>query len=282
MKTPAGVDPRIAAIFERGSKTYFNSSVFFPEAVRRDVFALYAFVRVADDYVDVVPQDREGFQAFRAAYQRAVASGQPIGDLVIDGFVELGRRRGFDPAWTEAFLDSMAADLVKSTYDDLGETLRYIYGSAEVIGLYMAAIMGLPPAAYPTAKALGRSMQYINFIRDIAEDNQLGRRYLPLDGSGLDGLRAEDAAAAPDAFRAFMRRQADLYLSWQAEAEGGFRFIPPRSRIPIMAASRMYNWTARTIQRDPFVVFRRKVKPGKPRILASVAACALAVIFRRY
>lgn len=273
-----GLDPRFEDIFRRGSKTYFNSSVFFPAHVRRDVFLLYAFVRTADDYVDAIPQDGAGFRAFRASYAQALASGVPSGDLVIDSFLDLARRKAFAPAWTTAFLDSMEADLDKSRYDSLEETLTYIYGSAEVIGLFMAAIMDLPREAWPAARALGRSMQYINFIRDVAEDNTLGRRYLPLGDSGLPDLQEATARAQPEAFQAFMRQEAERYLAWQAEAEAGFRFIPKRSRIPVMTASRMYNWTARQIRRDPFVVYRRKVKPAKIRIVGSILGSTAAVL----
>jgi len=277
-----GVHPLVEGAFRRGSKTYFNSSVFFPYEVRRDVFLLYGFVRTADDFVDALPQDAKGFYDFRRRYEEARSKGGLTGDPIIDSFLDVSRRRAFEDAWTEAFLDSMEADLSKSRYDTLEETLGYIYGSAEVIGLFMAAIMGLGPEARAAAAALGRSMQYINFIRDIAEDNGLGRTYLPLALSGLADLREETARADPDAFIAFMRAQADLYRGWQAEAESGFGYIPWRSRVPIMTASRMYNWTAAAIQRDPFIVFRRKVKPSKIRILAELVLNALrALRYRR-
>ncbi len=261
-----GVPPKVEAAFRRGSKTYFNSSVFFPLAVRRDVFFLYGFVRVADDYVDAIPQDAQGFIDFRRRYEAARASGKATGDEIIDCFLDVAQRKKFKDQWVDAFLDSMEADLSKSAYDSLEETLKYIYGSAEVIGLFMAAIMGLPEKAYPSAAALGRSMQYINFIRDIDEDNRLGRRYLPLSDSGLSDLEEKSALAHPQEFIDFMRAQAQLYLSWQAEAEAGFCYIPWKSRVPIMTASRMYNWTARRIQADPFLVFERKIKPSKARI----------------
>lgn len=276
------LDPRFTAIFKKGSTTYFNSSIFFPASVRHDVFLLYAFVRIADDFVDATPQDEQGFQSFRTAYQLAWDSGQTANDVIIDSFVDLARRRHFDPGWTTAFFNSMAADLSKSHYGSLEELLPYIYGTAEVIGLYLTAILDLAPVAKASAQALGRSMQYINFIRDIEEDNGLGRSYLPLAGSGLTDLTKESAQTKPDAFRAFMRQQATLYLRWQAEAEAGFGYIPRRSRIPIMTASHMYNWTARCIQRDPFVVYRRKVKPSKFRILAAIAWSSLRVLFGRH
>ncbi len=261
------------ATFKRGSKTYFNSSLFFPPQVRRDVFVLYGFVRVADDFVDRIPQDPEGFHDFRRKYEQA-RRGRPAGDTIVDAFVELGRRRGFDPTWTEAFFHSMAMDLSKREYDTLAETLEYIYGSAEVIGLFMARVMDLPADSYPYAQRLGRAMQYINFIRDVDEDRGLGRRYLPLDGAALRSLQPEYARSHAEEFNRFLRYHLAFYRDWQKEAEEGFRYLPRRYLIPIKTASAMYNWTARTIARKPLIVFEGKVKPAKARIWLQALANA--------
>ena len=255
--------------FKRGSKTYFNSSIFFPRAVREDVFKLYGFVRVADDYVDAVPQDADGFFAFRERYAAALG-GRPAGDPIIDSFVELSRRKNFQEEWVDGFLHSMELDLSKRDYDTIDETLEYIYGSAEVIGLFMARLLDLPEESYPSAMMQGRAMQFINFIRDLDEDRGFGRRYLPLAGSGLDALDPETARGNPDVFERFIRQQVSIYEGWQREAERGYRFIPKRYLIPIKTASDMYNWTARTIAADPFVVFDRKVKPAIPRIFIRI------------
>lgn len=255
--------------FKAGSKTYFNSSLFFPERVRNEVFILYGFVRWADDYVDAVPQDADGFYAFRERYRKAL-NGSPANDTIIDSFVELSRLRGFDPAWTEAFLKSMEMDLTKREYHSLDETLEYIYGSAEVIGLFMARIMRLPIEAEMAACMLGRSMQYINFIRDIAEDLNFGRRYLPLESFDLADLSYRETSAKPAEFRRFMETQTGRYKEWQALAEKGYGHIPRSYRIPIKTAGDMYTWSADQIERDPFIVYRRKVKPSKLRILSSI------------
>ncbi|UCG00026.1 MAG: phytoene/squalene synthase family protein [Spirochaetaceae bacterium] len=262
--------------FKQGSRTYFNSSLFFPKAVRRDVFALYGFVRVADNFVDSVPQDPDGFHRFKEAYRKARENGK-IGDPIIDAFIELDRRKGFDPVWTEAFLHSMELDLKKKEYNRLEETLEYIYGSAEVIGLYMAKLLDLVPDSYPHAERLGRSMQYINFIRDIDEDRTLGRRYLPLADTPLKSLDREYVQSHPGEFNEFLRHHLDMYRTWQREAEAGFRFIPRRYLIPIKTASDMYNWTARTIEAEPMVVFRKKIKPSKLRIWGTVLANLLGL-----
>ncbi|MFP4330349.1 MAG: phytoene/squalene synthase family protein [Alkalispirochaetaceae bacterium] len=264
------------ATFKTGSKTYFNSSVFFPRDVRDDVFVLYGFVRVADNYVDQIPQDAEGFREFCRAYRGAVR-GVPSGRVIIDSYVELSERHGFPQGWTDAFLASMEMDLTKKEHRTLEESLEYIYGSAEVVGLFMSKILGLPEDAYPAAQMLGRAMQFINFIRDIAEDNQLGRIYLPLGESSLEDLSLQSAEASPEEFRSFISRQLDRYRQWQQEAERGYRYIPKRYLVPIKTAGDMYNWTAEIIATDPFIVYRRKVKPRRGRILAQVLRNALTL-----
>jgi phytoene synthase len=260
--------------FKAGSKTYFNSSLFFPPAVREDVFVLYGFVRVADDFVDSVPQDSQGFRKFEQSYREALG-GKASGDPIIDRFVELAGRKDFDPEWTGAFFHSMELDLSKKSYDTLEETLEYVYGSAEVIGLYMARLLDLHPDSHRFAALLGRSMQYINFIRDMEEDRTLGRRYLPLSGAALQSLEPPYLREHPQEFEAFVRHHLGYYREWQREAEEGYRYIPRRSRIPIKSAADMYNWTARTIGANPLVVLERKVKPSRGRILGRVLWNAL-------
>jgi phytoene synthase len=262
-------------VFKKGSRTYFTSSLFFPEEMRRDVMILYGFVRVADNFVDATPQDAAGFEGFCASYRRALA-GQPSGDPIIDDYVELARRKRFDPAWTDAFLDAMRADLSRHSYDTVDQVLGYMYGSAEVIGLFMARIMDLPEETLPYARLLGRAMQYINFIRDIDEDLLLGRRYLPLAPTGLSSLDPEYARAHPENYRQFIDYHLGLYKGWQKEAEKGLAMIRRRYRIPIRTASDMYRWTASRIENDPWIVFKRKVKPGKSRIVFKALGNALA------
>jgi len=263
-------------IFKKGSKTYFNSSLFFPPHIRSEVSVLYAFVRVADDFVDSQPQEKESFMNFRETYNRII-NGESIEHPIITPFYELMKKRNFDPQWVEAFLNSMEMDLYKSRYQTLEETLEYIYGSAEVIGLFMARIMDLPEEAHRAAQMLGRSMQYINFIRDIDEDNALGRLYLPLEDFSLTSLKPEEVKAKEKTFRNFHLRQIERYRKWQKEAEKGYKFIPNRYLIPIKTAADCYLWTARQIEKDPFKVFERKIKPSKIRIIGKMLANTLFI-----
>lgn len=262
------IDELHRLIFRQGSRTYYNSSRLFPKRVRRDVFTLYAFVRVADNLVDDPPIHPEEFFAFRQRWRDAL-KGKPAGDWVIDPFVDLGRRLNFDPQWTEDFLSAMESDLQAQPCNSLEDVKRYTWGSAEVIGLYMLKILGIGDEAKETACLMGRSMQFINFLRDVAEDADLGRRYLPLGDSGLPDLTRRTAEAQPEAFRAFMRSHTTLYGQWQQGAKAGYGYLPWRFRLAVKTASDLYNWTARVIEADPMVVWQRKVKPSRWRIAAT-------------
>ena len=270
-------------IFKKGSTTYYFSSRFFPKPVRKDVFKLYSFVRVADDYVDAIPQQKKEFKILADLWAEADADASfdarhhredSLNLRVVKNIVQLARKYDFKSEWISAFLDSMKADMTKKTYTSLDGSLWYVYGSAEVIGYMMARILDLPEKAMPYAAMQGRAMQWINFIRDIDEDNGLGRCYFPLEdlkAFGLKDLSHKTIAANEEQFRAFMQFQLKRYRDWQLEARRGFKYIPKTSRIPLETAVDMYDWTGRQIRRNPMLVFEKKVKPDKLKVIRRAA-----------
>lgn len=238
--------------------------------VRGDVFILYSFVRKADNFVDTVPQQTDQFYEFWRKY-RAALNGRLSGDTAIDSFVNLIRKKHFRIEWIDSFLKAMEMDLTKTYYETMEEIEKYMFGSAEVVGLMMARIMGLPEKSYECAQYLGRAMQYINFIRDIEEDLRLGRQYLPqsdIQECGLESLHAEHIRAHQSEFSEFIRIQIGHYEAWQNVAERGFGYIPKRYFIPIKTASDMYKWTAEQIRRNPLTVYERKIRPSTPYIVS--------------
>jgi 15-cis-phytoene synthase len=262
-------------IFKQGSTTYYWSSKFFPEAVRDDVFKLYSFVRVADNFVDQIPQDTKSFTQLEQYWLTGKKPKQcdPVIERVVTNMQQVSTKYSFNSEWTIAFLKSMRMDLESRTYKKLDDTLDYIYGSAEVIGLMMAKIMGLPESSFEAARYQGRAMQYINFIRDIDEDIQLGRQYFPLSELkkyGLSELTAKSAHTHPAAYREFIAGQLAYYNEWQLRANTGFKAIPYALRVPLRTAVDMYNWTARRIAKNPFIVFDKKVKPNKVRVVLQI------------
>jgi len=264
-ETPS--DPEL--IFKEGSTTYYNSTKLFPKAIRKDVTTLYSFVRVADNFVDSVPQDVNGFKNFRNEYNR-VLKGEEISNSVILNFVELSQRMEFEKEWIEAFLDSMEMDTYKSEYENLDELNVYLYGSSEVIGLMMNRVMKIDESADEASRYLGKAMQFINFIRDIDEDLDLNRTYFPKDTLrkfGLNGLTRGEARRKPQQFEDFIRSQIKIYFDWQKKAEIGFNYIPKRMRVAVKTASDMYLWTAKQIYKNPFIVYDIQIKPTWDRVI---------------
>jgi phytoene synthase len=267
-------------IFKNGSTTYYWSSRFFPKGVRDDVFKLYSFVRVVDDFVDQVPSDIEKFtyiehrwKTIRVQLKKGEVPtplDESTEERVLANIAYIVHRHRCDVAWIDAFLQSMRWDVQKHQYRALKDTIDYMYGSAEVIGLCMARILNLPEEALGPARMQGRAMQYINFLRDIAEDNELGRCYFPSNEYkkyGLKNLSEEEARAKPKMFEDFMHAQLLRYATWQTEANKGFLFIPKRLRVPLHTAVDMYNWTAQELKNNPLIVFDHKVKPKKRQVV---------------
>jgi len=266
------INKTIYSIFQTGSKTMFYSSLFFPKKVRNDIFILYGFVRTADDLVDTLPQDKVEFYKFKQKYEQA-KRGIITGDIVIDSFAELEQRKQFDPEWTKAFLESMEMDLTKKIYNTLDEVLEYVYGAAEVMGLYMVNILNSDKNAYYYSRYLGRALQWINAIRDIAEDIEFGRSYIPktdLEKYKLESLDYNYTKQHPQRFSDFIKGQISRYYHWQEIAEKGYKYVPKRYLICVKTVSDMYNWTAEQILKNPFIVYKKKVKPLIIDILITV------------
>lgn len=255
-------------IFKNGSKTFFYSTFFFPETAKQDITVLYAFVRTADDFVDATPSDSVSFYDFKNKYIKAIG-GEKINYEIIDDFVLLQKKYDFEQEWIDAFFFAMESDLHSQYCKNITDTEKYMYGSAEVIGLMMCKILNIKEEAYVYARKLGQAFQYINFIRDLYEDEKLGRLYLPEENilaSGMPKLSFEVVEKNKLSFENFMRQEIKYFYRLVNEASPGFNFIPRRYRIPIVIATNLYIYTAKIIESNPYIVYQQKVKPNKSRI----------------
>ena len=252
-------------LFKKSSTTYFNSTLFFEKEVREKIIILYGFVRYADNIVDKKNASIRAFEKFEKEYKTKKTNNK----IILD-FIKLKEQNSFKEAWVEEFLKAMKQDFKKKEYLTIEETKKYCHGSAEVIGLMIAKILGLEETSYPYAKKLGLSMQYINMIRDVAEDNKLGRIYLPkkeMQKLGLNSLDHIYAIKNKKAFNIFIRSQIKQYFKWLKEAKKGFKYIPKNNLVAIKTASDMYEWTASKIYENPLLIFKKKIKPSKLRVI---------------
>lgn len=254
------------SIFKKGSTTYYYSSLFFTGQVKQDVFALYAYVRTIDDIVDSENPDLTQLEKLWQLTQESW-EGKSIAEPVVQQFIELAKRKKFSWQWIMAFWTAMRSDLTKKSYKNFSELEKYMYGSAEVIGFMMVRILNLPPAAMKTAALQGKAMQLLNFIRDIDEDEKLGRKYLVYkDGWKKDPLK----------WNKMVRSYLQKYNHIQREAEAGYRFIPKQFLIPIKTAANMYKMTGRILERNPMIIWEKKVKPKKWQVILEVVKNTLS------
>ncbi len=255
-------------IFKNSSVTYYTASLFFPADTRVAVETLYAFVRTADDFVDATPQDSAGLYAFVREYRLALAKKISSSDKRITEFIALQEKFKFKQVWIDAFLKAMELDLYKSRYTSLRELEAYMYGSAEVIGCMLSCIFSLPESSLLPARMLGKAMQYANFIRDIAEDTQLGRQYLPSEIYSGNEVYS-------------LQRECVRYATWSRAAKRGIQTLPRRYRVPVETAAALYDWTVSCIQKNPKKVWQQKIKPHPLRVMITAILYTLRSLFLR-
>ncbi|MHA4779175.1 phytoene/squalene synthase family protein [Streptomyces sp. MSC1_001] len=293
----AGItDPVLRAAYSRcrelnaaHGKTYFLATRLLPVDRRPAVHALYGFARWADDIVDVPePGGDDGLRGERlAALQRRLDDGlrQEGGDEpVVLALADTARRYAIEHGHFRDFMAAMRSDLEVTDYATYADLRAYMHGSAAVIGLQMLPVLGtvVPrEEAEPHAAALGVAFQLTNFLRDVGEDLDRGRVYLPADllaGHGVDrelllGCRATGrqdhrVLAALREFEALTRR---VYR----EAEPGLAMLDPLSRPCIRTAYILYGGILDAVARDGYAVLhRRAVVPRRKR--ATVAMDGLA------
>ena len=202
----AGIkDPVLAASYlqckklnSQHGKTYYLATLLLPPAKRPFVHALYGFARYADEIVDDLAStltDEEKATALKGWGSQAIKdiksgeSSDPVGRALVD----TARRFSIPIEYFEAFLNSMEMDLTVNEYATYADLMEYVYGSAAVIGLQMVPVLGaLSPEAYESAKTLGIAFQLANFIRDIGEDLERGRIYIPIEDLIHFGVSRED------------------------------------------------------------------------------------------
>lgn len=263
-------------------KTYYLATLLLPPAKRPYVHALYGFARYADEIVDDLAStlsDVEKAQwlgEWGEAFLRDVELSQST-DPVCRAVVDTVRRWDIPADYFRAFLKSMTMDLTVTEYADFSSLQEYVYGSAAVIGLQMVPILE-PTAteAYSYAQDLGTAFQLANFIRDVGEDLERGRVYLPLDELAQFGVSREDLerrVVTPE-LKTALAFQVARVKELEARSRAGVDLLHPSSRDCIEAARELYCAIADEVVANDFDVFNRRAKVSTTRRL-SVAVPAL-------
>ena len=254
-------------------KTYYLATLLLPPAKRPFVHALYGFARYADEIVDdlastLSPQEKADVLRTWSSGVLADLSAGKSNDAVGAALVDTVTRFKIPHQHFVDFLHSMEMDLTVSTYANYEALSEYVYGSAAVIGLEMVPILGaLSEDAYESAKKLGIAFQLANFIRDVGEDLDRGRIYLPLDELAAHGVTEEMLYArvlTPEIIAA-LKFQIARVRQLQAEAAPGIDLLHTTSRPCIRAASELYCGIVDEVEAIGYDIFNNRAKTSTAR-----------------
>ncbi|WP_308282946.1 phytoene/squalene synthase family protein [Pseudonocardia nigra] len=299
----AGIsDPALRAAYAvcrslnaRYGRTYFLATRLLPPERRPAVHALYGFARYADEIVDDLGDQRpaeekaDRLDRLTAQLREALATGSAE-HPVLAALADTVRRYEIDHQHFADFMVSMRMDTTVSAYATFDELGVYVHGSAAVIGLQMLPVLGttVPRAeAEPAAATLGVAFQITNFLRDVGEDLDRGRVYLPADELAAFGVDRDVLAwcrrsRRPDA--RVRRALAHLVAHTRAvyrRAEPGLAMLEPVSRACVTCAFTLYRGILDEIEvADYHVLHRRVAVPAHRRAGVALPGLARALAAR--
>jgi phytoene synthase len=267
------------AIIAHHSKSFALASKLLPARGRDEASIVYAWCRRADDAVDLVPaRDQARAVAHLRHELDGIYAGEACADPILAAFQDVIRRSNIPRHYPEELLAGMEMDASGTVYDSYATLLAYCYRVAGTVGLMMSHVMGVRhAAALRHAAHLGMAMQLTNISRDVGEDWQRGRLYLPrdlLDRAGFANLRSRMGGPLPTearepvamVTRELLHRAGALYRSGDA----GIPYLSWRSALAVRTARLVYADIGRVIlaqKADPFAP-RAVVGKGRKLMLA--------------
>ena len=258
---------RCAELTRQYGTTYSWGAAILAKSRRRHVHAVYALCRLADDIVDddgatgpdAVATTRLKLAAFADSFRAALAdhgSSDPVLAAVADTVLTVG----IDPECFDRFFGAMAMDLTTTSYETWDDLCGYMEGSAAVIGEMMLPVLEpMSPAAREPARALGFAFQLTNFLRDIDEDLDRGRVYLPQADLRRFGVDLSVRTVTPQ-WREFMAFQLARNRELYRVADTGIPLLPPRSARCVGAARVLYSRILELIEDADYDVFSSRLR----------------------
>ncbi len=253
----------VGRITRREAKNFAYGIMVLPKAKRQAIAAIYAFARSVDDAADgelPLEQKRIKLEELRAALDSAPT------DPVFVALLDARERFGIPREPLAALVDGGLQDLEQATYADFDDLRGYCEKVAGAVGLACVPVYGSDDTE--RAMTLGIALQLINIIRDVDEDRQLGRVYLPQDE--IAAFEVEELAPSAE-FRELMAFQAARARTYLAEGLRLLDSLDRRSALCVGTFAGLYRETLERIEASGFDVFGEKTRLSTPRKLAVVA-----------
>jgi phytoene synthase len=237
------------AVIAHHSKSFALASRLLAKGCRDDASVVYAWCRFCDDAVDGAPVDRQkaALSSLREALD-SIYDGQPQTDPVLASFQDVTVRWQIPKRYPSELLAGMQMDANGTRYETVDQLLLYCHRVAGTVGLMMSHVMGVSNAAtLRNAAHLGIAMQLTNIARDVVEDWDLGRLYLPADMLGATDLPgAPEPGTRPDprtrsVFVGAVRALLELSDRFYRSGDRGLRHLSFRSALAVRAARLVYS-----------------------------------------
>ena len=262
-------------------KSYYYSTYLLPKPNRKYIHSLYAFCRYADDIVDDFdPSDvttrKERLSKFAEDFYRDLKKGRS-GDPILRAVVNTVQLFEIEVELFDKFLYSMEMDFTKTRYETYDDLLTYMEGSAAVIGEMTLPVLE-PSSKYARepARQLGFAFQLTNFIRDVEEDLERGRIYLPVEDiekfEAMGDLESRKNSPSVKGLVAFEIERAKVHYS--ASIVGDV-YLPPRSKACVQGARELYSGILDEIEKGNNEVFGRRATVSTYRKLKTAARTLL-------
>lgn len=260
---------RAQAITKQYAKTFYFASRFLPREKQCAAYAIYALCRITDNTVDKDghASNTQALRAIETSISR-VYSAANLNDTLLVAFRETVERYRIPRNFFDELLEGMGMDLEKQRYRNFDELYRYCYRVAGVVGLIMLRVFGYQqPEAERHAVELGVAMQLTNIVRDIKEDYQRGRIYLPQDEME-QCMVSEDHIAAEkvdEAFKALLSMQISRARHYYDSATKGVSLIDNlRCRLVVIMMKELYAGILTAVEKNNYDVFSRRAQVSAP------------------
>ena len=248
------------------ARNFYYSFVLLSAQQRKAMCAIYAFMRHCDDLSDEPGASREALDSWRGEMVEAL-EGRFAGHPVWPAFHHTVRRFGIPHQYFHEMIDGVLGDLLPRRFQTFSELYRYCYQVASVVGLTSIHIFGFDTAsALPLAEKCGVAFQLTNILRDVREDLEHGRVYLPAEDLARFGVTEADLKAGagairgPGGLRDLMRFEAARARGFYRESKPLLDLIHPRSRRSLWALIAIYSRLLERIEAGNYDVFSRRVR----------------------
>lgn len=259
---------------EYHSKSFYFASRFLPTDQRKSVAALYAFCRLTDDIVDEAPEGttKEEIYADLNRLKEIVnrlAEGYTSSLPILEAFGDTIRKHNIPTEYMHELIEGVRMDLEKEIYYTDEELDLYMYRVASTVGLMMTHIFMANPAPHILARAadLGKAMQLTNILRDIKEDFERGRVYLPEKTRQIYDVTTEDLASdkAKENIISLIKYETERAKGYYRQADLGIQQLPPTAAYTVKVASRVYGEILNEIKRRNYQVLNQRAVVSKLR-----------------